>query len=191
MLIRSTHVLFFAVLAIAAGRSGAVQAQQYTIDPAHTAVAFQISHLGLSWTHGRFDEVSGGFSIDPSDDRSEFILVVNAASIDTGNQKRDDHLRSPDFFNVKQFPAIRFESSRVVGVEGGYDVTGELTMHGQRRPVSLRLQGGRTAEFPQGVMRTGFTTRLKLKRSDFGMTNMLEAVGDEVFIDISFEGTKK
>lgn len=191
MLIRSTHVLFFAVLAIAAGRSGAVQAQQYTIDPAHTAVAFQISHLGLSWTHGRFNETSGDFVIDPSGDRSEFILVVNAASIDTGNQKRDDHLRSPDFFNVKQFPAITFKSTRVTPVDGGYDVTGELTMHGQRRPVSLRLQGGRTAEFPDGVMRTGFTTRLKLKRSDFGMTNMLEAVGDEVFIDISFEGTKK
>jgi len=186
-----TRVLLFAILAFAMGRTGTVQAQQYEIDPAHTAVAFQVSHLGLSWTHGRFNEVAGGFSIDPSGDRSQFVLAINAASIDTGNQKRDDHLRSPDFFNVKQFPAIRFESTHVVGVEGGYDVTGELTMHGKQRPVSFRLHGGRTAEFPQGVMRTGFTTRLKLKRSEFDMTNMLEAVGDEVFIDISFEGTKK
>ncbi|MEX1026882.1 MAG: YceI family protein [Candidatus Paceibacterota bacterium] len=97
MLIPTTRVLSFAILAFAMGRVGVVQSQQYAIDPAHTAVAFQISHLDLSWTHGRFNEVSGGFSIDPSGDRSQFVLAINAASIDTGNQKRDDHLRSPDF----------------------------------------------------------------------------------------------
>jgi len=169
-----------------------IRAQEYEVDPAHTAVTFQVSHLGLSWTHGRFNSVSGKFFLDRNDPgRSSFALTISTDSIDTGNKKRDDHLRSPDFFNAKQFPVISFQSTRVSAAEKGYDVTGNLTLHGQRRVVSFRLGGGGTAEFPRGVQRTGFSTRLRIKRSDFGMTNMLEAVGDDVYIDISFEGIEK
>ena len=179
-------------LALFAGSTAAVRADDYTIDPAHTAVTFKVSHLGLSWTHGRFNEVSGAFSLDKAaPDNDSFTLTVKADSIDTGNARRDGHLKTPDFFNVKQFPLLTFKSKSVKAVEGGYQVTGDLMLHGQTKAVTFTLKGGREAEFPKGVKRTGFTTELVLKRSDYGMEKWAEAVGDNIHVAISFEGTKK
>lgn len=167
-------------------------ADQYELDTTHASVTFMISHIGLSETHGRFNTMEGNFSIDsakPADSR--FSLTIDVASIDTNNKKRDDHLRSPDFFNAKQYPTLTFESTSVKPIDGGYEVTGNLTLHGVTKPVRFAMQGGKTAEFPQGTFRTGFTTALAIKRSDFGMNNALEAIGDDVRIAISFEGIKK
>jgi polyisoprenoid-binding protein YceI len=184
------HLAPALVLAVLAGPAAA--ADDYAIDGMHTAVSFKVSHLGLSWTHGRFNDVSGSFRIDPADaSKSAFSLTIKADSVDTGNTKRDQHLRSPDFFNVKQFPALSFRSTAVKASKDGYQVTGDLTLHGVTKPVSFALVGGRTAEFPKGVRRTGYSTELSLKRSDFGMDKMTGAIGDEVFIAVSFEGTKK
>lgn len=179
-------VLLLSVLAVP------VVADAYKIDGMHTSVSFKASHLGLSWTHGRFNDVSGEFSIDPADaSKCAFTLTIKAQSLDTANAKRDEHLRSPDFFNVKQYPTLSFQSTEVKPIKDGYQVTGNLTMHGATKSVSFPLVGGRKAEFPKGVQRTGYSTELSVKRSDFGMDKMLEAIGDEVFISISFEGTKK
>jgi polyisoprenoid-binding protein YceI len=164
-------------------------AADFTLDPAHTAVTFRVSHLGLSWTHGRFNDVSGTFTLDK--DKSAFTLTIKAAGIDTGNAKRDQHLQSPDFLNVKQFPQISFKSKTVKPVAGGYQVSGDFTLHGQTKPITFTLQGGREAEFPKGTQRTGFTTGLVIKRSDYGINGFPGAVGDEIHIAISFEGTKK
>jgi polyisoprenoid-binding protein YceI len=167
------------------------RADNYVIDPVHTAAVFKIGHLGLSWTYGRFDDVSGGFVVDNADpSRSSFTLTIKTDSLNTGNAKRDGHLKSPDFFNSKQFPLISFKSTAVKPVTGGFDVTGELTMHGVTRQVSLPLRGGRMAQFPPGTQRTGFTSEVVLRRSEFGMDRMQTAVGDEVRIEVSFEGTK-
>jgi polyisoprenoid-binding protein YceI len=177
------------VLAIVAGP---VAADDYTIDGMHTSVSFKISHLGLSWTHGRFNNVSGSFAIDPADaSKSSFTLSIKTDSIDTGNAKRDGHLRSPDFLNVKQFPTLDFKTTAAKAIKDGYQVTGDLTMHGVTKSVTFSLVGGRKAEFPKGMQRTGYSTELSLKRSDFGMDKMTEAIGDEVYISISFEGVKK
>jgi polyisoprenoid-binding protein YceI len=182
-----------AVLAVAlvsmAGPSAA-QADNYQIDPLHSAVTFKISHLGLSWVHGRFNEFSGSFTIDADAAKTSFTLNIKPESVDTGNAKRDEHLRSPDFFNVKQFPALGFKSTAVKAVKDGYEVTGDLTLHGVTKSITFTLLGGRKAEFPRGVQRTGYSTELAIKRSDFGMDKMLEAIGDEVRIAISFEGIK-
>jgi polyisoprenoid-binding protein YceI len=166
-------------------------ADDYSVDGMHTSVSFKASHLGLSWVHGRFNDVKGSFQIDPDAGKCSFNLSIKSDSIDTGFAKRDEHLRSPDFFNVKQFPALTFESREVKPIKDGYQVTGNLSLHGVTKSVSFPLLGGRKAEFPKGVQRTGFTTELSIKRSDFGMDKMLEAIGDEVYISISFEGTKK
>ncbi len=167
-------------------------ADEYTVDPMHSGVNFKISHLGLSWIHGRFDNYSGSFTLDLADPaKCSFGLTIKAESIDTNNAKRDEHLRSPDFFNAKQFPAITFKSTSVKPVKDGYAVTGDLTLHGVTKPVTLTLLGGRKAEFPKGVQRTGFSTELVLKRSEFGMVKFGEALGDDVHIAVSFEGTKK
>ena len=116
----------------------------------HSSVTFKISHLGLSWVHGRFDDVAGNFTIDPNDPgKDSFDLTIKAQSVDTNNQKRDEHLRSPDFFNVKQFPLLTFKSTAVKATDSGLEVTGDVTMHGVTKPVTFPLVGGRTAGSPR------------------------------------------
>jgi polyisoprenoid-binding protein YceI len=180
-------------LSFAIGIGSGVRADDYVIDAVHSGVSFQISHVGLSYIQGRFNDFSGNFTIDTSDpSKSSFALTIKAESVDTNNSKRDEHLRAPDFFNVKQFPAITFTSTAVKAIDGGYEVTGDLTMHGETRPVTFSLKGGKTAEFPPKVVRTGFTTsQIVLKRTDFGVGKPMPVLGDEVYIAISFEGTKK
>ena len=182
--------VFFAVSAAAVP----ARADNYVVDPMHTSVYFKISHLGLAHVFGRFNEFSGNFTIDPDDaTKGSFALTIKTESIDTNNSKRDSHLRSPDFFNAKQFPVINFKSNAVKAIKDGYEVTGDLTMHGVTKPVKFEVLGGRKAEFPAGVQRTGFTTDLSVKRSDFGVgaEQFANALGDEVRIAIGFEGTKK
>ena len=157
-----------------------------------TSVYFKIPHLGLSWTYGRFNDTAGNFSVDAAAPaKTNFVLTVKTDSVDTGNGKRDEHLRSPDFLNAKQFPVMSFTSTQVKPIDGGYEVQGDFTMHGVTKPISFVLKGGKKAELPPGVHRTGFSTELLLHRSDFGMDKMLEAVGDEIKVAISFEGVKK
>jgi polyisoprenoid-binding protein YceI len=178
-------------LLLASSTLVAVIADDFKLDTMHTAVTFKIAHMGLSWTHGRFNDVTGEFTIDTADPaKTSFALSIKSASVDTGMPKRDDHLRGPDFFNVKQFPAIGFKSTAVRPGQGGLEVTGDLTMHGVTKPITFTLAGGRTAQFPPGTTRTGYSTQLKLKRSDFGMNQMLGMVGDDIYIQISFEGVK-
>ena len=188
-------VRFVAVALLAwVSTTGSARADDYNIDSMHTAISFKISHLGLSWVFGTFKDVSGSFVIDAEQPaNSSFNLTIKAESIDTSNGKRDDHLRSPDFFNVKQFPTITFKSTSIKPIEGGYSVTGDLTLHGETKPVTFEVKGGRQAEFPPGVKRTGYTTETVLKRSEFGVGNpkFAGALGDEVYIVVSFEGTKK
>ena len=174
------------------GLGAAVSADDYALDTAHSGVTFKISHLGLSHIFGRFNDFTGDFTLDSGDAaKSSFKLNIKSQSIDTNNAGRDNHLRSPDFFNVKQFPAITFASTAVKPIEGGYEVTGDLTLHGETKPVTFALKGGKTAEFPPRTIRTGYSTELVLKRSDFGVGRPMAALGDDVFISISFEATKK
>ena len=180
-------------LAIVAGAGRVASADDYAIDAAHSGVSFQISHLGLSYVQGRFNEFSGNFTIDTSDPaKSSFALTIKTESVDTNNSKRDEHLRSPDFFNAKQFPAISFASTAVKPIEGGYEVTGDLTMHGETKPVTFSLKGGKTAEIPPKVSGPAFRRQqIVLKRSDFGVGKPMPVLGDDVYVAISFEGTKK
>jgi polyisoprenoid-binding protein YceI len=167
------------------------RADDYALDAMHSGVTFKISHLGLSWVYGRFNDFSGAFTIDPDPAKCSFALTVKTESVDTNNAKRDEHLRSPDFFNAKQFPVIAFKSTAVKAIANGFEVTGDLTLHGETKAVKFALVGGRKAEFPKGVQRTGFSMEVVLKRSEFGMTKFAEALGDDVHVAISFEGTKK
>ncbi len=167
-------------------------ADNYAVDEAHTSVSFQVGHLGISMIHGRFNEVSGEFSLDKaSPGSSSFSMTIKTQSVDTANKKRDDHLRSPDFFNVKQFPTITFKSTSVKAAGEGYEVRGDFTLHGVTKPVTFKLTGGRTAEFPKGTQRIGFSTELTIKRTDFGMDRLVGPAGDDVKIQVSFEGVRK
>jgi polyisoprenoid-binding protein YceI len=183
-------VCFFSL--VGTGVARAQETEEYSVDPDHSGVTFKLSHLGLSWVHGRFDDLSGHFTLDRQNPANcTFELAAKTESVDTNNRKRDDHLRSPDFFNAKQFPVISFKSTAVRPAKDGFEVSGDLTLHGATHPVTFLLSGGKSAEFPRGVHRTGFSAEFSVKRSEFGITKFAGAVGDNVYIEVSFEGTKK
>ena len=167
-------------------------ADTYTVDPVHSSISFMISHAGISNIHGRFNDFSGKITIDQADPaKSSFALSIPVESIDTNNVKRDEHLRAPDYFNVKQFPTMSFQSTKVKAIDGGYEVTGDLTLHGVTKPVSFKLKGGdKVVEFPKGTKRIGLVSTLSIVRSDFGVTTELGALGDEIPISIGIEAAK-
>ncbi len=179
-----------ALLAIAALPATTVAAERYTIDPTHTYPNFTIDHLGFSTLHGRFNETRGKLTIDWANKRATVDIVIDAASIDTGFKKRDDHLRSPDFLNAAEFPEITFRSDDVV-IHGDDSATvkGELTIMDVTRPVTLEVDHIHCGDHPikKGKYVCGFNATGKIKRSDFGITYALPAVGDEMTLDIEVE----
>ena len=115
----------------------------YTIDTAHSGVVFKISHSDLDWVFGRFNDFTGEFTIDSSDpSKSSFKMKINPDSVDTNNAKRDGHLKSPDFFNTKQFPTMSFTSTSVKPIEGGFEVTGDFTLPRPDQAGYIEPQGG-------------------------------------------------
>ncbi len=175
---------------------GVSATETYSIDPDHTSIVFSVAHAGFSYTYGMFRESSGSYQIDKTNPaNSRFQLVIKTTSLFTNNVKRDDHLRSSDFFNVQQYPTITFESTRcnVANTqEGGivYQLLGNLTMHGVTKPITVNLRMLGEGTGPYGDQRTGFLCQMELKRTDFNMNNLLEKnlVGDAVGITVSFEG---
>ncbi len=166
MMHKNLFTMVLAALAVL-GLGIAASGDDYTIDTAHSGVVFKISHSDLNWVYGRFNQFSGDFVIDPSDpSKSSFTMTIKPESVDTNNAKRDGHLRSPDFFNSRQFPAMKFTSTSVKPIEGGLEVTGDLTMHGETKPVTFNLMGGKTAA-TKGGQRTGYTAEFKLKALRF------------------------
>jgi polyisoprenoid-binding protein YceI len=164
----------------------------YTVDPVHSSVSFMISHVGISNIHGRFNDFSGKITIDEADPaKSSFTLSIPIESIDTNNVKRDEHLRAPDYFNAKQFPTMSFQSTKVKAVDGGFEVTGDLTLHGVTKPISFTLKGGdKVVEFPKGTQRIGIVSTFSIRRSDFGVNAESKSLGDEVPIFIGIEAAK-
>ncbi|MEZ6096506.1 MAG: YceI family protein [Pirellulaceae bacterium] len=171
--------------------SGLAQAQapSFKLDPTHTSIIFGISHLGYSYTYGRFNVIDGEFTLDG--ESSTFSFSMDANSIDTGNEKRDEHLRGVDFFNVNQFPKMEFKSTKVELTDDGMNVTGNMTMHGETAEIVIPFKLLKEGDTPFGDYRAGFSTQFNLKRSEFGMTNMLQGIGDDVAITFSFEGVRQ
>lgn len=183
-----TFLLFVFLTCLAPLRA----ADSFAVDPAHSSVVFKIQHAGISWIFGRFNEMSGDFMFDKQEPaNSSFALNIKAGSIDTNNSKRDEHLRSPDFFNTKQFPIIAFKSTSVKRVDKGYELTGDFTMHGVTKQISFVLEGGKEVEFPKGTKRTGFTAAVTLKRADFGMDKFVGMLGGEVHVEVGVEAVQK
>jgi polyisoprenoid-binding protein YceI len=176
----------------------ALAVDYYTMDPAHTSVVFSVAHSGFSYTYGMFRKATGSYRLDKDNGANcSFRFSVEANSLDTNNPERDKHLRSPDFFDVQQFPAITFESTRcdISNTQDGviYQLKGNLTIHGVTKPVSIPLRMLGNGAGPYKDQRTGFLCQIELKRTDFGMNNLLEnnLVGDAVGITVSFEGSQQ
>jgi polyisoprenoid-binding protein YceI len=178
-----------------AALAGAIQAADFQIDPVHTSLIYRIRHLQSSYSYGRFNKPAGTFSYDAAaPEKTRFELTVSPADIDSGDPQRDTHLKSPDFFNARQYPTITFKSTSVKkAADGKLEVTGNLTLHGVTKPLTVPLTyvgttpgGGAT-----GPTRVGFEGMVEFKRSDFGMNQLLEAAGDEVRMIVSLEGIQK
>lgn len=160
-------------------------AANYQIDPAHSSVNFTAGHLGFSKTVGRFNQLSGTFS-DTSGNESVKV-EIDPASIDTNHSDRDDHLRSPDFFDVKQFPKMTFTSTGFTGNK----LMGNLTMHGVTKPVTLDVNVIGEGEDPWGGYRKGFEASATLMRSDWGITYFIPGVPDQIELEIQVEGIRQ
>jgi polyisoprenoid-binding protein YceI len=165
-------------------------AEPFAIDSVHSTVLFRIKHMGTSNAWGRFNHVSGTVDLDAA--RPNIDVEIKTDSIDTASQKRDQHLKSPDFFNAKQFPSISFKSTHIKpGADGTYEVEGTLSLHGVAKPVSVQLVRVGAGKNPMGVSIVGYETVFDVKRSDYGMKYLLEGLGDEVKLIVSLECGKQ
>jgi polyisoprenoid-binding protein YceI len=143
----------------------------YTIDPAHTSVEFVGRHLMITKVRGRFPEVSGTITIEEEPQHSRVDVEIKVASVETGNSDRDNHLRSPDFFDVEQYPAITFRSTNVEATRGGtWAVTGDLTVRDVTRPVTLQVDFDGAGASPIGDERISFSAATEVDREDWGLT---------------------
>lgn len=179
------------VLALGIGATSARAADTYEIDPVHSFISFKISHLKISMVHGRFNAPTGKLVVDTDAAKSTLNVEVPAENVDTGVAKRDEHLKSPDFFDVKKFPKISFESTSLKATATGYELTGKLTLHGVTKPITVVLTKSGEGKDPWGGFRVGFESTFNVKRSDFGMNFMPGAVGDDVALTFAFEAIKK
>jgi polyisoprenoid-binding protein YceI len=166
----------------------AYAAVAYKADSAHSSMVFRVKHMDTTYFWGRFNAISGSYTLDQDPAKCQFAFEVKTESVDTGIPKRDTHLKSPDFFNAVQFPTISFKSRSVASAgQGAYDVTGDLTLHGVTKPVTVKI-----TQTGSGSMRgraiTGIEGTFAIKRSDFGMKGMVGPVGDDVWISVCIEG---
>ncbi len=181
---------------LVAGVSG-VRAATYEIDPSHSQVGFRIRHI-VSRVRGSFNDFSGKVDFDQKKPESLAAnVVVKTASVNTANEKRDEHLRSADFFNVQKYPEMTFKTTSVKSTgDGKLDITGDLTMLGVTKPVVLHTDVLGVGNDPWGNERVGFSATGTLNRKDYGMVfNMGDkggmVIGDDVEILLEVEAVNK
>ncbi|MFZ0245603.1 YceI family protein [Candidatus Binatus sp.] len=174
-------------------------ADTWQIDSSHTNVEFTVRHMMISNVKGQFQKTTGTITANGNDPASAKIdVTIDASSVDTRVERRDAHLKSPDFLDVAKYPTITFKSTKVeADGPNKWKMTGDLTVHGVTKPVVLDVEGSGPPIQVMGNTRAGASATTKIKRSDFGLTwnKALEAggvlVGDEVAISIDVEAVKK
>jgi polyisoprenoid-binding protein YceI len=166
----------------------------FALDPAHTHVGFCVRHMMISKVRGRFSAFNGSLSVGDDIDEASVEVEIDLSSVDTKDPQRDAHLRSPDFFDVANYPTMTFRSTRVTSIDGdSFRLDGELTMHGVTRPVALDVVFDGVGTDPYGGQRLGFSATGEIDREAFGLTwnQTLETggvlVGKQVRIDIEAE----
>lgn len=191
------HLAALAIAALPLAATAA--ADSFTLDTFHTHPNFAVEHWGLSMLHGQLGKTTGKFTLDRAAKAGSVELTIDLATLYTGDsdkagrpRSRDEHLRQADFFNVAEFPRATFKSTKVVfSGEAPSVVEGNFTMLGVTKPVSLTLERFKCGSNPFNKKdRCGGNAVGKIKRSDFGLKTALPAVGDEIALNISFEGDK-
>ncbi len=165
---------------------------RYTLDPTHTYPSFEISHLGFSTQRGRFNETSGNIVLDRAGKALSADIRIRAASVDTGLAKLEDHLRNADFFDADKHPEIRFIGSRArFDGDRPVELSGEFTLLGVTRPLTLTISHFQCGVHPKTKKDVcGADASATIKRSDYGMTYGVPAIGDEVRLLIQVEAVK-
>lgn len=160
----------------------------WNIDPTHTSIEFSVRHLGIATVKGRFKKFVAVAEADENGKLEQFEAVIEAASIDTGVDQRDDHLRSADFLDVAKYPELKFVSTGVKQNGDQSVVTGELTLHGVTRPVTFKLEQEKPLKDPWGNTRIASTASGKLNRKDWGLNwnQALELGGVMVGEEVKF-----
>ncbi|ANG65329.1 hypothetical protein A8C75_16955 [Marinobacterium aestuarii] len=162
----------------------------YKIDMAHTSAVFNINHLGFSTMFGRFGKLDGTLMLDADNiENSSIKMVIDTESVTTFHEKRDEHLRSPDFFNAAEFSEMTFESSKITKTgDNTATLEGDLTLLGVTKPVVLDMTINKIGPHPfTKAPMAGFSASGTIKRSDFGMGYGLPAIGDEVSLHLDLE----
>jgi polyisoprenoid-binding protein YceI len=187
----STAVLLTAGMLAAGSLSAPPAADSYQVDPIHSSMVFRVKHMNVANFYGRFNNISGSFTLDNDPSKCSFNVQIKTDNVDTGNTMRDQHLKSPDFFNAAQFPSISFKSTQVKkSGDEAYDVTGDMELHGVKKSVTAKVTKTGSGNM-RGRQIAGAEAVLAVKRSDFGMTFALDSLGDEVQITMSLEGGKQ
>jgi len=163
----------------------------YQVDDVHSSALFRVHHAGAGQFWGRFNDVSGTFTLSDEPAKMAFAIEVGVDSIDSGNDKLDGHLKSPDFFNSKEFPKLSFTSkSAKKAANGMFEVSGDLSMHGVTKPITAMVE--LTGESSMMGSRGGAEATFTIKRSEWGMTYGVEKgmIGDSVRVVVGLEGVK-
>jgi polyisoprenoid-binding protein YceI len=166
------------------------QTQTWQIDPMHSAAQFSVRHLGISTVRGQFEKLSGSVTYDPAaPDKTSISATIDATSVNTRVEMRDNDLRSPNFLDVAKYPTITFKSKRIDhSGSGSLKVIGDLTIHGVTKEVSLDVDGPTPAiKDPMGNQRMGASASTKINRHDFGVNGAPAMAGDEVLITLDIE----
>lgn len=188
-----SSVVAMAVLALGVHANAKdVEAGTYQIDAMHSSVGFEIPHLVISTVEGKFTQVEGQLDLDKKFTNSKATAKIAVASIDTGVGKRDEHLKSPDFFDAAKHSDITFKSSKVEGTPEAFKLTGDLTIKGTTKKVTLEGKYLGSVVDGYGNQKVAFTLKGKINRKDFGLTwsQAVEAgpvVGDEVTLTLKLQ----
>jgi len=181
-----------AAVTIAASGAAVSADEGFKVDAVHSTAIFGIKHMAVAYNYGRFDKLEGKFNIDAAKPESSSIdVTIDTDSINTANSKRDGHLKSGDFFSVKEFPKATFKSKSFKKTsEGKYEVAGDLTIRGQTKPMTVTVEDTGRATGQKGEV-AGIRSIFTFKRSEFGMNYMVgKGLADEVEMIISLEGGK-
>lgn len=184
------------MLAAAALVCGPALGAEYAIDPVHSAALFKVKHLGASYSYGQFPGIDGTISFDPAKPEASSVTVaIKTESVNTFNEMRDRHLKSPDFFNAKEFPEMTFKSTgwKKSG-DGAFDVTGDLTINGTTKSITVPVEHVGDGKNQRGQELTGFHAVFTIDRTEFGMAYGVAetgGLGKDVEIIFSVEGIKK
>jgi len=182
--------LFAFAFSLAIVTTAAAQSGSWQLDPNHSSAQFAVKHLAVSTVRGAFTKVSGSAQFDPADPtKASLEATIDASSVDTRVQMRDNDLRSPNFLDVQKYPTITFKSKQVKAAGSGkLQITGDLTIHGVTKEVVLDVDGPTPAiKDPWGNQRMGASASTKINRKDFGVNGLPAVVGDDINITIDVE----